>query len=79
MKFDLNQFYTRCRLVLLVLLVSACSFKTFYNNLDVFIPEYVEGLVTLDDALEQAVDHRDQCDENSADGKAVNEQGRFLR
>jgi hypothetical protein len=58
MKLTLIQYYSKYGVVLLVLLLTACSFKTFYNNLDIFIPEYVEGLVTLDDALEQTVDHR---------------------
>lgn len=38
--------------------ISACSFKTVYNRLDYLIPEYVEGVVTLDDALEQRLDER---------------------
>lgn len=34
----------------IVFLVTACSFKSVYNQLDFLIAEYVEGLVTLDDA-----------------------------
>jgi hypothetical protein len=41
-----------------ILLVSACSFKTVYNRLDYLIPSYVEGLVSLDDALEEKVEQR---------------------
>lgn len=39
-------------------IISACSFKTVYNRLDYLMPEYVEGVVTLDDALEQRLDER---------------------
>ncbi len=44
--------------IVLFAFVSACSFKTVYNRLDYLIPEYVEGVVTLDDALEQRLDER---------------------
>jgi len=48
---------TRALLIIsLILLVSACSFKTFYNRLDYLIPSYVEGLVSLDDILEEKVE-----------------------
>jgi hypothetical protein len=43
---------------LLASLLAACSFKTVYNRLDVLIPEYVEGLVTIDDALENNLRQR---------------------
>lgn len=43
---------------LLASLLAACSFKTVYNRLDVLIPEYVEGLVTIDDALESNLRQR---------------------
>lgn len=42
----------------LVTVIAACSFKTFYNNLDYLIPEYVEDRVTLDDVLEKKFKHR---------------------
>jgi hypothetical protein len=45
-------------IISLILLVSACSFKTVYNRLDYLIPSYVEGLVSLDDALEEKVEQR---------------------
>lgn len=41
-----------------ILLVSACSFKTYYNRLDYLIPSYVEGMVSLDDVLEEKVEQR---------------------
>ena len=44
--------------IALIAFVTACSFKTVYNRLDYLIPEYVEGVVTLDDALEQRLDER---------------------
>jgi hypothetical protein len=43
---------------LLAALIAACSFKTVYNNLDYLIPEYVEGMVTLDEMLEERVEQR---------------------
>ena len=44
--------------VLFILLISACSFKTVYNRLDYLIPSYVEGMVSLDDVLEEKVEQR---------------------
>lgn len=41
-----------------IVIVTACSFKTLYNRLDYLIPSYVEGMVTLDDALEEKVEQR---------------------
>lgn len=41
-----------------IVIVTACSFKTLYNQLDYLIPSYVEGMVTLDDALEEKVEQR---------------------
>lgn len=41
-----------------LLLVSACSLKTIYNRLDYLIPSYVEGMVSLDDVLEEKVEQR---------------------
>jgi len=43
-----------------VLIISACSFKSVYNNLDYLIPSYVEGMVSLDDMLEEQVEQRTQ-------------------
>ena len=47
-------------LIALIATVAACSFKTLYNRLDYLIPEYVEGMVTLDDVLEQKLEQRTQ-------------------
>ena len=38
--------------------ITACSFKSVYNKLDYLIPEYVEGMVTLDDPLEDQLEQR---------------------
>ena len=43
--------------LVLVATVTACSFKSIYNRLDYLIPEYVEGMVTLDDVLEEKLEH----------------------
>jgi len=40
-----------------VAVIAACSFKTLYNRLDYLIPEYVEGMVTLDDVLEEKLEY----------------------
>ena len=40
--------------------ITACSFKTLYNQLDYLIPSYLEGLVSLGDVLEKKVDQRTQ-------------------
>lgn len=47
-------------IALLVLIITACSFKTLYNQLDYLIPSYLEGLVSLDDVLEKKVEQRSQ-------------------
>ena len=44
----------------LAAIISACSLKSVYNNLDYLIPSYVEGMVSLDDMLEEHVDQRTQ-------------------
>ena len=44
--------------IALIAIVAACSFKTVYNRLDYLVPEYVEGVVTLDDLLEQRLEQR---------------------
>lgn len=43
-----------------IVTVAACSFKTIYNRLDYLIPSYVEGMVSLDDVLEEKVEQRTQ-------------------
>lgn len=43
-----------------IAIVSACSFKSIYNNLDYYIPSYVEGMVSLDGMLEEQVEQRTQ-------------------
>ena len=45
-------------IMLLAMLLTACSFKSVYNRLDFVIAEYVEGLVTLDDVLESDLENR---------------------
>ncbi len=44
--------------IALAVSVAACSFKTVYNRLDSLIPQYVEGMVTLDEVLEQQLEER---------------------
>jgi len=43
-------------LTALITVVAACSFKSIYNRLDDLIPEYVEGMVTLDYVLEEELE-----------------------
>lgn len=53
--------YRLNKLLLLITLTTclvSCSVKTLYNNLDYLIPEYVSGMVTLDDVLEAKVEQR---------------------
>lgn len=45
-------------LMLVLLCITSCSVKTLYNNLDYLIPEYVDGLVSLDDVLEDRLEQR---------------------
>lgn len=53
--------YSKAFIVIgLITLVTACSFKTVYNRLDYLIPKYVEGVVTLDDVLEERLEGRTQ-------------------
>ena len=54
----INHFSKAVILIALIATVAACSFKTLYNRLDYLIPEYVEGMVTLDDVLEQKLEQR---------------------
>lgn len=44
----------------LIVIVTACSFKYVYNRLDYLIPSYVEGMVSLDEVLEEKVEQRSQ-------------------
>lgn len=44
--------------IVFITIVSACSFKSIYNRLDYLIPSYVEGMVSLDDMLEEEVEQR---------------------
>jgi uncharacterized NAD(P)/FAD-binding protein YdhS len=44
-----------------IVVFAGCSFETVYNRLDKLIPSYVEGLVTLDDVLQQEVELRSQA------------------
>ena len=43
--------YCLCTMTLL-----ACSFKSLYNHLDIFIAEYISDMVSLDDVLSHRVD-----------------------
>lgn len=53
----MNNRATRTIIILtLIAAVAACSFKTVYNRLDYLIPEYIEGMVTLDDVLEEKLE-----------------------
>ena len=46
--------------IIFITIVTACSFKTIYNRLDYLIPSYVEGMVSLDEMLEEKVEQRTQ-------------------
>ncbi len=41
-----------------IVIIGACSFKTFYSRLDYLVPSYVEGMVSLDDVLKEKVEQR---------------------
>ncbi|MBT8118866.1 MAG: hypothetical protein KJN89_04025 [Gammaproteobacteria bacterium] len=57
----LNRLIPKYILVItLTAIISACSLKSVYNNLDYLIPSYVEGMVSLDDILEERVEQRSQ-------------------
>lgn len=43
-----------------IVLITACSFKSLYNQLDYLIPAYLEGMVSLDHVLEKKVEQRSQ-------------------
>lgn len=54
-------FYRLTTTVLLIVglgIVTACSVKTLYNQLDYLIPEYVTDMVTLDEVLEKELEQR---------------------
>ena len=51
-------FFVAAVVAVLVAIITACSFKTYYNQLDYLIPSYIEGLVSLDDVLEKKVEQR---------------------
>ena len=44
-----------------IVLITACSFKSLYNQLDYLIPAYLEGMVSLDHVLEKKVEQRSQA------------------
>ncbi len=46
--------------LVLAVIVTACSLKSVYNRLDYLIPSYVEGMVSLDEVLEEKVEQRAQ-------------------
>ena len=58
MKLQLIQSSKAVFIVTLVVMVTSCSIKTMYKQLDYFIPSYVEGMVSLDSMLEKKVDQR---------------------
>lgn len=51
---------TTILLLIITLAATACSFKSVYNRMDFLIAEYVEGLITLDDALESDLENRSE-------------------
>jgi len=42
----------------LAMMMTSCSIKFIYNQLDYLIPYYVDGMVTLDDMLEEKIEQR---------------------
>ena len=52
----INRFIKTIIILTLITAVAACTFKTVYNRLDYLIPEYIEGMVTLDDVLEEKLE-----------------------
>lgn len=55
-----TRFQKAAIVIALITFIGACSFKTVYNRLDYLIPQYVEGVVALDDVLEERVEGRTQ-------------------
>ena len=45
-------------IIALAMMLASCSVKMLYNQLDYLIPLYVEGMVSLDDMLEEKVEQR---------------------
>ena len=45
-------------IIALAMMLASCSVKTLYNQLDYLIPYYVEGMVSLDDMLEEKLEQR---------------------
>lgn len=58
MKSLFSHRYNAVFIVALVVMVSSCSVKTMYKQLDYLIPSYVEGIVSLDSMLEEKVEQR---------------------
>ena len=57
--FEMRQpLHSSAFILLLAVAITACSLKSIYNRLDFLIPEYVEGMVTLDDSIEGMVEQR---------------------
>ena len=46
--------------LILVALVAGCTFKSVYNRLDDLIPQYVEGIITLDATHEELLEQRSE-------------------
>lgn len=44
--------------VALAVMLASCSLNTLYNQLDYLIPSYVEGMVSLDEMLQEKVEQR---------------------
>lgn len=49
--------YLPASLCALIILLASCTFKTVYNNFDYLIPKYIEGMVPLDEFLEDEIDN----------------------
>lgn len=58
MKYEFNNSFKAVFVIAFVVMMTSCSFKTFYNQLDNVIPYYVEGMVSLDSMLEDKVAQR---------------------
>ena len=44
--------------LLLAALIAGCTFKSVYNRLDDLIPQYVEGVISLDATHEELLEQR---------------------
>lgn len=58
MKHLFNHIFKSVFIIAIVMMLSSCSVKTLYNQLDNLIPSYVEGMVSLDSMLEKKVEQR---------------------